>query len=139
MLNGMNSGRTGGWYAGLEERKRVYERLYMSFQFRVEDEYLYGGNLVGTYNERGGGSPPGYTSKEFQAYYALFQTKNLLPPDWSAADERKLFKTAEKNIHFALDKSDISEQFGYSNMEHNVLRSMAEEVLGPRGSWVDVR
>jgi len=48
MLNGMNSGRTGGWYAGLEERKRVYERLYMSFQFRVEDEYIYGGNLVGT-------------------------------------------------------------------------------------------
>ena len=136
-LNASISGWTGGWYAGLEERKRVYERLYRSFQVRVEDAYTFWGNLVGTHNERGGGLPPGYRSKEFHEYYALFQTKNLLPPDWSAADERKLFKTAEKNIHSALEKSDISKTIGYSEL--TVLRSMSQAVLGPGGSRVDVR
>ena len=76
------------------------------------------------------------TSKQFRAYYNLFKKNNLLPPDWKDEDERRLMKVAEENIHFAIEKSDVVEKFGYASGEHDVvLRSMAEQVLGPIGSW----
>lgn len=137
MLRNLEAGKSGGWYSGLltDHRKRVYERLYMSFQLRVEDEYTFGGNMVGTYGVQADDGDPETTSQQFRKFYGLFKSKSFLPPDWTDSDNKKLMKAAEKNIHYALEKSDVVEKFGYASQEHVVLRSMAEQVLGPIGSW----
>jgi hypothetical protein len=136
MLNALDAWRSGGWYAQ-QTRKRLYERLWMSFQFRTEDEYAHAGNMVGYYQTAANGSPPENTSRQFREHVGVFRRKGMLPPDWSAKDDKQLFKKAEGHIHFALEKSDIVDMFGYSSGEHSVLRSMAENALGPIGNWIE--
>eukprot|EP00545_Synedropsis_sp_CCMP1620_P009009 CAMPEP_0119025630 /NCGR_PEP_ID=MMETSP1176-20130426/34057_1 /TAXON_ID=265551 /ORGANISM="Synedropsis recta cf, Strain CCMP1620" /LENGTH=58 /DNA_ID=CAMNT_0006981197 /DNA_START=39 /DNA_END=212 /DNA_ORIENTATION=+ len=58
----MDAGKNGGWYAQ-KKRNRVYERLWMSFQFRVEDEYCFGDNLVGHYQTAVDELPPENTAR----------------------------------------------------------------------------
>lgn len=135
MLGAIGAGGDGGWYAQ-KSRKRVYERLWMSFQFRTEDEYSFGGNLVGLYETAASELSNKNTSKQFQEYVQVFRRKNMLPPDWSVKDDKELLEKAEGHIHFSLEKSDIIERFGYSSGEHTVLRSMAESALGPIGNWL---
>ncbi|KAG9408581.1 hypothetical protein AC1031_020437 [Aphanomyces cochlioides] len=121
----------GKWYEGLS-RSRMYERFVTSFQMRVEDEYVFGGNLVGTYDEQSGGNACG---PQFVKYYELAQSKGMFPQDWSQQDEASLMAYAGKNIHFAVEKSDVMEKFG--NTEPMLVRMIAEEILGPIGKWVD--
>ncbi|CAK4086710.1 unnamed protein product [Aphanomyces euteiches] len=121
----------GKWYEGLS-RSRMCERFVTSFQMRVEDEYMFGGNLVGTYDEQSGGNACG---PQFVKYYELAQSKGMFPQDWSKQDETSLMANAGKNIHFAVEKSDVTEKFG--NTEPMLVRMIAEEILGPIGKWVD--
>eukprot|EP01025_Chloroclados_australasicus_P007231 TRINITY_DN12309_c0_g1_i4.p2 TRINITY_DN12309_c0_g1~~TRINITY_DN12309_c0_g1_i4.p2 ORF type:complete len:167 (-),score=14.58 TRINITY_DN12309_c0_g1_i4:44-544(-) len=93
MMAIFSSGSSGGWYTGIE-RERVYERIWMSFQLRVEDEYTHAGNMVGAYGQAGGGSKAD-TTKEFRKYVARLDKKKMLPPDWSDEDRSKLFKGAK--------------------------------------------
>eukprot|EP00955_Chlamydomonas_euryale_P076656 362745-Chlamydomonas_euryale.AAC.8 len=103
---------------------------------RVEDEYVFNGDMVGAYNVACGGGSKATTRAEFCRYVGLAKSKGLMPPDWRSSDDRELLKGAEDNIHFAIEKSDIVEKFGYSSMEHVVLRSMAKQIIGPFGAWV---
>eukprot|EP00798_Chlamydomonas_sp_ICE-L_P027234 gene27234-2488_t len=136
MIAALASGMNGGWYTGLHKRARVYERFYMSYQLRVEDEYTMCGETYGTYGTQAQGGPKSWTSKEFKLYYERAKGMEMFPPDWSKEDEKKLLKEAENQIHFAIEKSDVIERFGYGSGEHFVLRSMAESIVGPIGSWL---
>ncbi|KAF0756618.1 hypothetical protein DYB25_002390 [Aphanomyces astaci] len=113
-------------------RTRVYERFVVSFQLRVEDEYVFGGEMVGTYGEQTGGEP---CAPQFMAYVQLAKAKSVLPSDWTDEDDRQLMQLASGAIHSAIEQSDVVTRFGYG--EQLVLRALAETIVGPLGQWVD--
>jgi hypothetical protein len=129
------SGSTGGWHAGLTF-KRLVERFTMSFRLRVEDEHTFGGQPHGKYRAQAIGDIEGrLTANEFRAYYEKAKATGLFPSGWNVDNEAKLLQRAKGVIHSALRKSDVVERFGYSSNEHHVLRSIAEQILGPIGCW----
>ncbi|KAJ3286012.1 hypothetical protein HDU79_006881 [Rhizoclosmatium sp. JEL0117] len=127
-LNAHTSGN-GQWHAGLN-RKRIIERFVMSFQLRVEDTYVFTGELMGAYNQN-----KKATVKEFTDYFKAAKKKGMFPNDWSQSDDEALMAYAKEQIHFAVDKDDVTEKFGYGAMEHIVLRSIADNILGPVSQW----
>ncbi|ETV97202.1 hypothetical protein H310_09991 [Aphanomyces invadans] len=118
------------WHVDLS-RERVYERFVVSFQLRVEDEYVLAGNLVGEYGEQAGDEP---CAPQFQRYLERAKAKKVFPPDWTSDDDRKLMEVAGQHIHFAVEKHDVMEKYG--NLEPMVVRLLAEHILGPVGTWV---
>ena len=92
--------------------KRLVERFTMSFQFRVEDEHTFGGQLHGVYLAQANRDTEGrLTTKEFRAYDEIAKANGLFPSGWTAADEAKLPQKAENVIHATLRKSDVIEMF----------------------------
>ncbi len=127
---------TGRWHAELTF-KRLYERFTMSFQLRVEDELTLSGQPHGRYRAQANGDLEGrLTMDEFRAYYQKAKATRLFPRRWRVENGAKLVRRAEDAIHSALRESDVIERFGYSSNEHKVLRSIAEQVLGPIGNWL---
>jgi hypothetical protein len=142
VYNRQHAFRVFGWYRGLR-RKRVYQRFVMSFALRTEDEYSTAGNLVGLYDYSAAGASPTPGTRDntvfwaFQRYVAKAKSLGVMPDDWIAKDDAELEKFAigDSGIYFAVEKSDVVEQFGYASGEHFVLRSLAESILGPLGNW----
>ena len=128
--------RKSTWYEGIE-RNRVYERFDMSFQLRVEDEYVLSGDLVGVYGEQVGGGPT--TEAQFFKYFDMAKKQGLLPPDWAEKDMEGLLLRAvgesTPGIHNALEVGDVVENF--SRGEALLLRSIARDIIGPAG-WMDL-
>ena len=142
LMDQFQAPETGGWYGGVS-RQRVYERLVLSFCFRVEDEFKYAGNYVGVMRaafEDENLEDPFDTSimVEFRDYVKRGKTKGYLPKDWSDEDDRKVCEFAARadGVCTSWEKSDIVEKFGYGSGEHFVLRRLAESFLGPIGHWL---
>jgi hypothetical protein len=128
-MQNLQAGESGAWHAGLS-RKRMIERFVMSWQLRVEDTYTMTSEMIGSYQ-----ASLAITVRQFKQYYQKAKKKGMFPSDWGAEDDKKLWEVANRDIHFALEKSDVVERFGYASGEHFVLRSIAEQVMGPLQSW----
>eukprot|EP01130_Rhizamoeba_saxonica_P004753 TRINITY_DN1928_c0_g2_i1.p1 TRINITY_DN1928_c0_g2~~TRINITY_DN1928_c0_g2_i1.p1 ORF type:complete len:194 (+),score=49.22 TRINITY_DN1928_c0_g2_i1:32-613(+) len=128
ILANMLSGE-GGWFQGIN-RKRAVKRLCQSFQFWAEDNYVFQQNLIQAYAEAGGYQSREETTQQFRDYVQLAKSKKLMPSWWDEDAENELWVVAEEYIHFAIEKSDIVEEYGYSSGEHMVLRSMASTIFG---------
>ena len=144
MWGNMTAGTSGVWHSGVK-RKRVWQRLVLSFGLRVEDEYAFAGQFVGIMKAASEGAYPRAGDRdnpvldEFRRYLEHAKRKGVLPVDWSDEDERKVIDMAvgkEWSVYVSWEKSDIVKEFGYASGEHSVLRSLAEAILGPIGNWV---
>lgn len=119
---GMSTAMNGKpWWQGLSV-ERQHERFMYSWMFRNEDAYVYRGELLGGYN------PDGNAHKEFLSYWAKAKRMDMLPE--SCLGDFPQSEYAKRLCKCAIEKSDISEKFGYAAMEHMVLRMMAEKITG---------
>lgn len=109
------------WWDGLSV-ERQHGRFVMSYQFRNEDPYMFRAEHHGPYN------PGSDVHAGFRKYHRNAARNGLLPNSCKGAFVNSAY--AKKNCRYAIEKSDISEKFGYGAMEHMVLRVMAEELTG---------
>jgi hypothetical protein len=131
----LDAGSTGGWHEGLS-RQRMIQRFVMSWQLRVDDTYLFSKELIGPYEIlsitlTNTSTVKAKTRALFKEYYETAINKGMFPKDWSTEDVKMLWKVAEKDMHIAITKAVVVDRFGYASLEHMVLRSMANQVLGP--------
>jgi splicing suppressor protein 51 len=106
---------------------KAFNYLIDCFRMRVEDEYVFGGNTIGIYN----GDKP---LPEFKKFLSLAESRQaILPPWWSPAKrwecERLAVNGTFSNIHGAVEKSDIQEQYN-DNMMPMKLRVLGEKIYG---------
>lgn len=146
-LANMEAGKSGGWYAGIP-RKRVHERLVLSFALRVGDEHMFNGGVWGALRaaadgeELVAGDTRSSVVAEFRRFLARAKEKGVLPKDWTPEDERNTLEraAAQDGVHRLYEKSDIVDKYGYASGEHMILRSLAEAILGRScmvpGDWV---
>lgn len=83
------------WWQGLNA-DRQHERFLMSFQFRNEDAYMYGGEFLGPYNV---GSNP---HVEFLNYYRAALSRDLLPSSCKGAFANSAY--AMEHCAYAIEK-----------------------------------
>ncbi|KAF8245033.1 hypothetical protein K440DRAFT_604316 [Wilcoxina mikolae CBS 423.85] len=106
----------------------VYKRLIDSYRLRVEDEYVFRGNLTGVY----GGQDP---VAGFQEFLDLAEKRGgLLPPWWSKAKRSECVKLGSggaewSDLKCAVEKHDVQEHYKDSMMPLK-LRVMAEKIYG---------
>lgn len=114
---------------GLPE-KDVYTHLIDSYRMRVEDEYVFTGN-IGRDSLYGGGQP----IKDFRRFLDKAEKRSGLLPSWWSAAKRKQCEgvAVDKNewscLAFAVEKSDIQEHYKNPMMPMK-LRMFAEKVYG---------
>ncbi|GAQ78848.1 hypothetical protein KFL_000190650 [Klebsormidium nitens] len=112
------------WCKGLSE-KRAYKRFIDSYRLRIEDDYTMRGDASGLY----GGEDP---LPSFLRFLRKARRKDLMPDWWNDEKEAALKKMAltDKwaNIKYAVEKSDITEHYGYGSGEHFILRGLAEQI-----------
>ena len=110
--------------------KEAYAYLIDSYRLRVEDEYVFTGD-IGNDSLYGGGQP----IKDFRRFLNKAEKRSgLLPSWWSAAKRKECEKVAvDKSgwscLAYAVEKSDIQEHYGNPSMPMQ-LRMYAEKVYG---------
>lgn len=122
----------GSWLHDMPE-EQAFKMLIDSYRMRVEDEYVFCGDIDEDSLYSGNGSG----QKGFSRYLDKIERKNpeLLPPWWNQQKRAACMKYAlnKKNwssIHYAVEKSDIKEHYGNPLMPMQ-LRMFSETVLGP--------
>ncbi|KAG9396584.1 hypothetical protein J8273_1593 [Carpediemonas membranifera] len=119
-----SSGDPSWWYKGLTPAQ-VHMKLIMAFVMRVEDSYVWRGELIGTYGQHAGDYGPEETKEQFIDFVESGAAQGLLPPDF---DMEKLLADPEiSRIEFAYEKSDVVSEFG--PLEPMALRLIAEQFL----------
>ncbi|KAF4625385.1 hypothetical protein G7Y89_g12782 [Cudoniella acicularis] len=107
--------------------KDAFTQLIDCFRLRCEDEYSFGGNTVGIYNEEN-------PIREFNKFLDLAEKRNkLLPPWWNKEKRGECVRWATggsdwADINCAVEKSDIQER--YDNMMPMKLRILGEKIYG---------
>lgn len=110
--------------------KEVYTYLIDSYRMRVEDDYVFTGEI--SYNSLYGGGQP---INDFRRFLNMAEKRRgLLPSWWSVAKRRECEKVAVDEsgwscLAFAVEKSDIQEHYGNPMMPMQ-LRVFAEKVYG---------
>ena len=110
--------------------KEVYTFLIDAYRMRVEDEYVFTGDISED-SLYGGGQP----IKEFRRFLNKTEKRpGLLPSWWSAAKRKECERVAVDEsgwscLAFAVEKSDIQEHYDNSMMPMQ-LRIFAEKVYG---------
>lgn len=108
--------------------KDAFTQLIDCFRLRCEDEYAFGGNTIGIYNEEN-------PMREFKKFLNLAEKRENLLPKWWNADKRTecvRFATGGNDwadISCAVEKSDIQEHYGDSMMPMK-LRVLGEKIYG---------
>lgn len=117
-----------GWAAGLSAAKQ-YEWLLDCHCMRLDDNYVYAGDLVGLYNPESGAM--GITESFFK-FCCLAEKNGVIPRVW---DWKSFLQLAPEHIIYAFEKSDAQEKYGGENvfsaaMGGRSLRFTAEQVYG---------
>ena len=108
--------------------KEAMNQLIDCFRMRCEDEYTFGGNTMGLYNEED-------PRHEFSAFLNLAEKRaGLLPSWWSPLKRLECFKLALddsnwSDINCAVEKSDVQEHYGDYMMPMK-LRVLGEKIYG---------
>ncbi|KAL2168561.1 hypothetical protein VTG60DRAFT_7166 [Thermothelomyces hinnuleus] len=119
----------GTWLHDRPE-KDVYRLLIDAYRLRVEDNYVWGGELVDLY----GGAPSGLNG--LKRFLRLAGSRpGLLPPWWNAEKQREceafgMDSSNFQDLRCAVEKSDIIEHYGDPRFPMQ-LRMFAEAVYGP--------
>lgn len=126
-------GQVTDWSAGLSP-KEAYVKFTWAYQFRVEDEYTFGGAMFGAYADACGDVARGFPTcgeRDFRTFLAGAHKRNALPDWWTQAREvhdRECIAVAREDWGCAVEKSDVQEKFG--GLGPLMLRAMAERVTG---------
>lgn len=110
--------------------QEVYTHLIDAYGMRVEDEYVFTGD-VGYDSLYGGGEP----IKDFRRFLTKAEKRpGLLPPWWSAAKRKECERVAVDEsrwscLAFAVEKSDVQEHYDDPGMPLQ-LRMFAQRVYG---------
>ena len=108
-------------------QKEVYQRLIDTYRFRVEDEYVFGGNLRGLYNQQD-------PRPDFHRFLLKVEKKGILPAEWDMEKRKECEQLAgsrsnDDGLHFAIEKHDVQETYRDLFMPMK-LRMLAETVYG---------
>ncbi|KAL8828995.1 MAG: hypothetical protein Q9191_002275 [Dirinaria sp. TL-2023a] len=110
--------------------QEVYTYLIDAYRMRVEDEYVFTGE-VGYDSLYGGGEP----IKDFRRFLTKAEKRpGLLPPWWCAAKRKECERVAVDEsqwscLSFAVEKSDVQEHYDDPGMPLQ-LRMFAQRVYG---------
>lgn len=105
----------------------AFAQIIDSYRLRVEDEYAYGGNTRGIYNEE-------HPRADFNAYLNRAEAAGVLPKWWNAEKRRACvaygFKKANwSDLNCVVEKSDVIGHYKNPMMPMQ-LRMVAEMVEG---------
>jgi len=108
--------------------KDAFTQLIDCFRLRCEDEYSFGANTIGIYNQED-------PMREFKKFLDLAEKREgLLPTWWNAHKRAECVRWATggsdwSNISCAVEKSDIQEHYGDGMMPMK-LRVLGEKIYG---------
>jgi len=133
--SGNNRFSPSAWSRGLS-KKQQYEWFVDCYRLRLDEEYVYRGDLTGLYNPESG---PSEIVQSFLVFCKLALHNNVIPDGW---DWSEFLKIASENLNYAFEKSDAQEKYGSENVfavmtGGRSLRATAEEVYGTpvTSSW----
>ena len=121
------------WVHGLNETMR-YDWLVDCYRMRIDDSYVYSGDLRGVYDPD---HKPASILRDFLVFVKLAAQREVIPKvGWSW---EKFFAASKRLVMYAFEKSDAQDKYGEENVfavlaGGRSLRYTAEIIYGPIGS-----
>ncbi len=119
------------WSIGLSEDKQ-YEWLLDCYRMRLDDDYVYKGELNGLYGATADGNRDAIL-EDFLVFCKLAVSNKVIPSSWNW---KKFLKKSLEDLPFAFEKSDAQDKYGSENVFAGLLgngrslRYTAEIVYG---------
>lgn len=121
---------------GNKPRAEVFRRLIDIYRLRVDDAYVWDGELVGLYEMRADGQEDPVPIAHFNTFLNKAQaSQDFLPSWWDPAARKECVRLAVNKsggsfIGHAVEKSDIQEE--YDPMMPMLMRMLGEQIYGTR-------